>query len=315
MGSSESKISTGSLTSTLHSLGLGGVLMFFEVREATNNFDESLVLGVGGFGKVYRGVLENGVVVAVKRGNPRSQQGLVEFRTEIQVLSKLRHRHLVSLIGYCEELNEMILVYEFIPGGPLRKHLYGSNFPPVTWKQRLQICIGAAKGLHYLHTGAAECIIHRDVKSVNILLDENFTAKVADFGPAVNPSLPREQVNIAEWAMSWQKKGKLEQVIDPKLKGSVNLNSLRKFGETAEKCLAEYCTERPNMGDVLWNLEYALQLQEASAKSLGDENSTNYIPELPDWIPRVQSVDSADIVESDEVSSGVFSQIMNPKGR
>ncbi|XP_042512316.1 receptor-like protein kinase THESEUS 1 [Macadamia integrifolia] len=375
VGHSESKVSTASYASTAPSLGLGRVLSFSEIREATKNFDENLVIGVGGFGKVYRGVLDNGVVVAIKRGNPRSQQGLTEFRTEIEMLSKLRHRHLVSLIGFCEELNEMILVYEFMAGGPLRKHLYGSDRPPLTWKQRLEICIGAAKGLHYLHTGAAESVIHRDVKTTNILLDENLIAKVADFGlsklgptldqthvstavkgsfgyldpeyfrrqqlteksdvysfgvvlmevlcarPAINPTLPREQVNIAEWTMHWQKKGHLEKIIDPHLVGHVNLDSLRKFGETAEKCLSEYGIERPAMGDVLWNLEYALQLQAASLQTVADENSTNYIPELPEWIPHIEAADcdSADIVSdpgSDAATtSAVFSQLMNPRGR
>lgn len=378
-GNSESKISAGSFASTTASLGMGRVLAFSEIREATEDFDESLTIGVGGFGKVYKGVLENGLTVAVKRGNPKSQQGLREFRTEIEMLSKLRHRHLVSLIGYCEELNEMILVYEFMAGGPLRKHLYGSHLPPLSWKKRLEICIGAAKGLHYLHTGAAEIIIHRDVKTTNILLDENFTAKVADFGlskfgptldqthvstavkgsfgyldpeyyrrqqlteksdvysfgvvllevlcarPAINPALPREQVNIAEWAMHWQKKGHLSQIIDPHLVGSVSMDSLRKFGETAEKCLAEYGSERPTMGDVLWNLEYALQLQESYSQSVMDENSTNHIPDILHWIPTAVSADSDDInIDIDIVgntnsdastSNGVFSQLIDPKGR
>lgn len=377
VGNSDSKVSVGSSTSTAHSLGLNRILAFSEIREATKNFDESLVLGVGGFGKVYRGVLENETLVAVKRRNPRSQQGFTEFRTEIEMLSKLRHRHLVSLIGYCEELNERILVYEYMAGGPLRKHLYGSNLQPLTWKQRLQICIGAAKGLHYLHTGAAESIIHRDVKTTNILLDENLTAKVADFGlsklgptldqthvstavkgsfgyldpeyyrrqqlteksdvysfgvvlmevlcarPAINPALPREQVNIAEWAMNWQKKGKLEKIIDPHLIGSINLESLRKFGQTAEKCLAEYGTERPTMGDVLWNLEYALQLQEACIQTVSAENSANYIPEIPEWLPQIEPGSNGDVGGADTTSdrafdaasSGVFSQLMDPKGR
>ncbi|XP_059628190.1 receptor-like protein kinase THESEUS 1 [Cornus florida] len=379
VGNSDTRASAGSFTSITPSLG-GRILAFSEICEATKNFDESLVLGVGGFGKVYRGVLENGVVVAIKRANPRSQQGLVEFRTEIEMLTKLRHRHLVSLIGYCEELNEMILVYEFMAGGPLRKNLYGSDLLPLTWKQRLEICTGAAKGLHYLHTGAEESIIHRDVKTTNILLDENLTAKVADFGlsklgptldqthvstvvkgsfgyldpeyfrrqqlteksdvysfgvvlmevlcarPAINPALPREQVNIAEWAMNWQKKGQLEQIIDPHLAGSVTLDSLRIFGETAEKCLAEYGTERPSMGDVLWNLEYALQLQEASMQSIADGNSANHIPEIPDLIPYIEpangnGVDTVSDQESDvtatmtTTTTGVFSQLINPKGR
>ncbi|KAB1217953.1 Receptor-like protein kinase THESEUS 1 [Morella rubra] len=268
----------------------------------------------------------------------------------------------------------MILLCEFMTGGPLRKHLYGSDRPPLTWKQRLQVCIGAAKGLHYLHTGAAESIIHRDVKTTNILLGENLTAKVADFGlsklgpsldqthvstavkgsfgyldpeyfrrqqlteksdvysfgvvlievlcvrPAINPALPREQVNIAEWAMKWQK-GQLEKIIDPYLVGSVDLESLRKFGETAEKCLAEQGTDRPTIGDVLWNLEYAFQLQEASRQIVSDENSANYIPDIPQWVPQAGTAESdgAHSViyqeSSTTTSRGVFSQLMHPKGR
>ncbi|KAL0926629.1 hypothetical protein M5K25_002868 [Dendrobium thyrsiflorum] len=371
------KSGTGSCTS-LASTNLGRVFTFQELMDATNKFDESLLLGVGGFGKVYKGTLDDGNRVAVKRGNPRSEQGLAEFHTEIEMLSKLRHRHLVSLIGYCDERSEMILVYEFMANGPLRSHLYGSNLPPLSWKQRLEICIGSARGLHYLHTGAAQSIIHRDVKTTNILLDEIFVAKVADFGlsktgpaldqthvstavkgsfgyldpeyfrrqqlteksdvysfgvvlmevlcarPALNPVLPREQVNIAEWAMNWQKKGMLEQIMDPDLVGKINPASLKKYGDTAEKCLAEQGIDRPSMGDVLWNLEYALQLQETSALADPDENSVKSIPGilLPGLEPLDNSVSMAEGMNSasyddaeDAATSSVFSQLVNPRGR
>ncbi|OVA08830.1 Protein kinase domain [Macleaya cordata] len=369
-GSHKSKSGYSSFFSS--TLGLGRFFTFAELLEATKNFDEKAVIGVGGFGKVYLGEQGDGTKLAIKRGNASSEQGINEFQTEIQMLSKLRHRHLVSLIGYCDEQSEMILVYEYMSNGPLRDHLYGSNLPHLSWKQRLDICIGAARGLHYLHTGAAQGIIHRDVKTTNILLDENLVAKVSDFGlsknaptleqthvstavkgsfgyldpeyfrcqklteksdvysfgvvllevlcvrPAINPALPREQVNLAEWAMQWHRKGLIGTIVDPLIAGTINPGSLKKFVEAAEKCLADYGVDRPSMGDVLWNLEYALQLQEASSQpDSTDDTISKLIPlEQPcnkdtDG-PLVAAVNDDPRVTLD---SPLFSQIAGFQGR
>ncbi|MBA0742050.1 hypothetical protein Gogos_015152 [Gossypium gossypioides] len=158
---------------------------FAEIQQATQDFDSKCFVGEGGFGKVYEGTLR-GEKVAVKRREPGHKQGLAEFQTEIMVLSQARHRNLVSLIGYCDEKSEMILVYEFMEKGNLKDNLYDkdgcSKQNGLSWEKRLEICIDSATALHHLHTGSAVKIIHRDVKSTNILLDENYTAKVSDFG-------------------------------------------------------------------------------------------------------------------------------------
>ncbi|GKB85953.1 kinase RLK-Pelle-CrRLK1L-1 family protein [Tanacetum coccineum] len=155
-----------------------------EILLLTNSFDEALVIGRGGFGKVYKCI---GPVneVAVKRLHITSNQGAREFKAEVKVLSKLRHGNLVSLLGYCDEGNEMCLIYEFMPNGTLEDHLH-KDYTDLSWLQRLKICLGAARGLDYLHTGTStqHGVIHRDVKSSNILLDANFAAKISDFGLA-----------------------------------------------------------------------------------------------------------------------------------
>ncbi|KAL0774059.1 hypothetical protein Bca101_039210 [Brassica carinata] len=161
---------------------LNGLEVMEFLEDSSKGSSYRLLIGKSGFGDVYKGILPDESKVAIKRGKTGSGQGMLEFQREIQVLSRIWHRHLVSLTGYCDENSEMILVYEFIEKGTLQEHLYGSDLPSLSWKQRLEICIGAARGLHYLHSGSEEAIIHRDVKSTNILLDENTVAKVVDFG-------------------------------------------------------------------------------------------------------------------------------------
>ncbi|KAM4132163.1 hypothetical protein ACJW30_01G229800 [Castanea mollissima] len=154
-----------------------------EIKTATSNFDRDLIIGKGGCGYVLRGYIDHEhTPVAIKVFRPTSSQGFREFQTEVEMLSRLRHPHLVSLIGYCNDERVKIIVYELMAHGALRDHLYKTDNPPLSWKQRLEICIGAARGILYLHEGEEHAIIHRDVKTSNILLDQNWVPKVSDFG-------------------------------------------------------------------------------------------------------------------------------------
>ncbi|PPS17813.1 hypothetical protein GOBAR_AA02772 [Gossypium barbadense] len=205
-----------------------------ELKKCTNNFSDSNELGYGGYGKVYKGTLSDGQSVAIKRAQHGSMQGGLEFKTEIELLSRVHHKNLVGLVGFCFDQGEQMLVYEFMANGTLReslsanwgqailvqdsleleydavaqtekraenrligfdqrraKHVGDSTYSSMKeqrsgiyldWKRRLRISLGSARGLAYLHELANPPIIHRDIKSTNILLDENLTAKVADFG-------------------------------------------------------------------------------------------------------------------------------------
>ncbi|CAN6696381.1 unnamed protein product [Malus baccata var. baccata] len=169
---------------TKSSIKIEGVkdFTFREMATATNNFSSSAQIGQGGYGNVYKGILADGTVVAIKRAQGGSLQGEKEFLTEIELLSPLHHRNLVSLVGYCDEKGEQMLVYEFMSNGTLRDHLSARSKEPLGFEMRLRIAQGSAKGILYLHTEANPPIFHRDIKSTNILLDSKFIAKVADFG-------------------------------------------------------------------------------------------------------------------------------------
>ncbi|XP_039138947.1 probable receptor-like protein kinase At1g49730 [Dioscorea cayenensis subsp. rotundata] len=153
-----------------------------ETKKATNSF--STVLGSGGFGTVYRAQFSDGSMVAVKRMNKVSRQGEEEFCREMELLGRLHHRHLVALKGFCVDRQERFLMYEYMENGSLKDHLHSPGRNPLRWRTRLQIAIDVANALEYLHFYCDPSLCHRDIKSSNILLDENFVAKVADFGLA-----------------------------------------------------------------------------------------------------------------------------------
>ncbi|KAL5650311.1 hypothetical protein ACJX0J_041120, partial [Zea mays] len=173
------------------------IFTFAELRAATRNFRPDTVLGEGGFGRVYKGWVDErtmnptrsgiGMVVAVKKLNQESVQGLQEWQSEVNFLGRLSHPNLVRLLGYCVEDRELLLVYEYMPKGSLENHLFrkGGSFEPISWNLRLRIAIGAARGLAFLHSSEKQ-VIYRDFKASNILLDTNYNAKLSDFGLAKN---------------------------------------------------------------------------------------------------------------------------------
>ncbi|KAI3690342.1 hypothetical protein L2E82_48336 [Cichorium intybus] len=168
-----------------------------EIYLATQDFSAKNQIGDGGFGVVYKGQLSDqwqNITVAIKRLDPKGQQGRKEFLTELKLVSSFNHKNIIPFIGYCDEGNEMIIVSEYASNRSLDQHLQDSNKRfCLTWAQRLKICLGAARALNYLHSGLGENnrVIHRDIKSANILLDENLEARVCDFG--LSKKGPRNQ--------------------------------------------------------------------------------------------------------------------------
>ncbi|KAJ0772226.1 putative protein kinase RLK-Pelle-CrRLK1L-1 family [Helianthus annuus] len=222
---------------------------FVDLQAATNNFDKSLIIGSGGFGIVYKGVLRDNLQVAVKRCVSGSRQGLPEFQTEITILSKIRHRHLVSLVGLSRS-------------GPCMSETHVSTNVK-----------GSFGYLDPEYFRLQQLTDKSDVYSFGVVLFEVLCAR-----PVVDPLLGREEINLGEWAVRWQKKGLLKKIVDPRIVDEIKPESLATYGNTAEKCLAEYGVDRPTMGDVLWNLEHALQLQEAdsvNAASVGQTSEPN----------------------------------------
>ncbi|ONK72680.1 uncharacterized protein A4U43_C04F21970 [Asparagus officinalis] len=153
-----------------------------EIEKATKCFSKECLLGSGAFGNVYRGMFDGGKILAIKKAHVDSYDSILEFKNEVELLWRVKHPNLVGLAGFCQEADQKILVYEYVPNGCLLDYIAGRQKKPLTWMQRVHIAIGAAKGIAHLHEGVTPSIIHRDVKPSNILIGEGFGPKVSDFG-------------------------------------------------------------------------------------------------------------------------------------
>ncbi|CAN4117059.1 unnamed protein product [Withania somnifera] len=261
------------------------VFRLSELKDATNGFKEFNELGRGSYGFVYKAVLPDGRQVAVKRANAATiiHTNSREFEMELEILCSVRHSNIVNLLGYCAEMGERILVYELMPHGTLNDHLHG-GLSPVSWNLRLKIAMQAAKGLEYLHKEVSPPIVHRDVKSSNILLDADWGARIADFGlltpneKDLNGDVQTDVYNfgivlleivsgrkaydrdctppsIVDWALPSIRQGKAAVIIDRYVALPRNVEPLLKLAEIAEQALRENPAERPDMSQLALVLE------------------------------------------------------------
>ncbi|KAI8527145.1 hypothetical protein RHMOL_Rhmol12G0053000 [Rhododendron molle] len=257
-----------------------------EMEEATNSFAEGNLIGKGGFGRVYKGTLRSGEVVAIKKMELppfKAAEGEREFRVEVDILSRLDHPNLVSLIGYCADGKHRFLVYEYMHRGNLQDHLNGIGEVKMEWPMRLRVAIGAAKGLAYLHSSSAIGIpiVHRDFKSTNILLNTNFEAKISDFGLAKLMPEGQETYMTARVLGTFgyfdpeytavrnilNDRKKLRKVIDPEMSRSTyTMESIAMVANLASRCVRAESSERPSMEDCGKELQLILY---TNSKGLG----------------------------------------------
>lgn len=255
---------------------------FDELAQVTNGFSQKNLLGEGGFGCVYKGVLADGREVAVKQLKIGGSQGEREFKAEVEIISRVHHRHLVTLVGYCISEQHRLLVYDYVPNNTLHYHLHAPGRPVMTWETRVKVAAGAARGIAYLHEDCHPRIIHRDIKSSNILLDNSFEALVADFGLAkiaqeldLNTHVStRVMGTFGYMAPEYATSGKLSEKADVYSYGVILLELItgRKPVDTSQPLGDESLVEwaRPLLSQAIENEEF----EELVDPRLGD----NFIP-------------------------------------
>ncbi|XP_049934471.1 putative leucine-rich repeat receptor-like protein kinase At2g19210 [Nymphaea colorata] len=301
--------------------GKSGTFTYSQVVEMTNNFEK--VIGRGGFGTVFYGRLKDGSEVAVKKLSSRLvERGTKEFAAEVKMLMQVHYKYLTQFVGYCDDEKELILIYEYMSNGNLQKLISEETAAALNWQQRLNIALDAAKGLEYLHSGCTPAFIHRDVKSSNILVNEKFEAKVADFGlskavvsdevthittavagtagyldpeycytnqvteksdvygfgvvlfelitgrSAISTNCNGERVPLVKLVRPELMRKDIKVIIDPRLQGQCDINSIRMVAETAMTCTEEKSVIRPTMTEVVAHLKEAMEI-ERSRKTSG----------------------------------------------
>ncbi|GMH01162.1 hypothetical protein Nepgr_003001 [Nepenthes gracilis] len=283
-----------------------------ELKEATNNFDRSAILGEGSRGKIYKGKLQNGVPVAIRCLSLSNKFTIRNLKLRLDLLAKLRHPHLVCLLGHCIEsngegkidsdMNNAFLIYEYMPNGNLRSHLSDSDLVKgLKWPERLVILIDIAKAVHFLHTGIITGFFNNQLKTSNILLDEHRRAKLSDYGLSIvaddndkhgergndpnswqmkileddiygfgfillesilGPSgLPRKQTYLLNEMAALSSQDGRRRLVDPVVLSTSSPESLSVAISIADKCISSDPSSRPSFEDVLWNLQYAAQVQ------------------------------------------------------
>ncbi|XP_042402059.1 calcium/calmodulin-regulated receptor-like kinase 1 isoform X2 [Zingiber officinale] len=214
-------------------VSFSGVLKYLykDLQKATRNF--TTLIGQGAFGPVYTAQMATGEIVAVKVLASNSKQGEREFQSEVLLLGRLHHRNLVNLVGYCAEKGQYMLVYVYMSNGSLASHLYGEKHEPLSWDSRVNIALDVARGLEYLHDGAIPPVVHRDIKSANILLDHSMVARAA---------------MDAGGRDGW------EEIADSRLHGDFDVRELNDIASLAYKCTSRISRKRPSMRDMVQSL-------------------------------------------------------------